>query len=1065
MNVGRSSVVHGALLLSGSAALVYESAWGRMLHRVLGISDFAVAAVLAAFFLGMGIGGGLGTYLVRRVRRPARAYAILELGVAAWALLSLPLLDGSLHAYAWLGDDASFAALSATRLLFALLVLLPPTTLMGATLPVVVAALRDRPDWSDRATALYTTNTLGAVIGASATGFYLLPVVGTRLAIVIAALASASAGLLVLGTLGKLEVAPLPAPPRARLQIAAPHVLGFVTGMTSLAGEVLFTRALRLVVQGTSQAFAAMLSCYLVGIVLGAFLVRRLRIGAHGALAAVGRIQLLLAALVAIAMATTPQIPRVVGLLHRSAEVIPHRVGLLLVVAAILLVPLATALGACLPLVFRFAEERARDDAETGGLLAANTLGGLVGALVAGLFMVPTFGLEGSLYVLVGVHLLVSAVALVASAGSAPSARVTMLLGPLALAGLVVLARPSIHLPFLLDAWYQPTEAIIEGPSERFESEVVYLREGRHTTVSVLRRDTTLRLFNDGRPESGISVAEPIFGPELAMLGGLPSLLARRTDRAMMIGLGAGHSTTMLLAGPWRRVDVVELEPAVVEAAKKIHTMSGRPFPLDDTARAHLVVDDARARLMMADAGSYDAILSQPSHPWLSGTSALYTKELAHEARRVLRPGGVLAIWVNLFRMEPSLLRRVVRTLLDAFPHVAAFVAEDSSFILVASDEPIRLGQRAMERIDASPRLRAILASHQLDSLGELVGTLELDPEGARLFAHGARPFTDDAPELEYTLAALPHSGSLSLSDVDRALAAVPWASPATMRALPTWLRDTAPLYRLGRLEARRTGIRRVARAVARFPLDAAHRALVEGAIAETRGDTAAAVARYDAARLPEAAYRADALRVADGAYREALALARARDVVPADASPLLGAAILTGDREDARFAVEIARRAERGAETALRGFVTAWAEGDCEGLVRAIVDPPSLSADALGLRQRCAERLGERHTAEASAVARAYLRRAGAQSWFDRGVTTSDGGNTALAVRFFRRALRLWPAHRESTERLVDALCALDRCADARPVLEQALEAARFFPGAAEKIRDQANRLDLDLP
>ena len=1063
MNRARSSVVHGALLLSGSAALVYESAWGRMLHRVLGISDFAVAAVLAAFFLGMGLGGGLGTWLVRRAHRPARAYAMLEIGVAVWALLSLPLLDGSLHAYAWLGEDASFTTLSATRLFFALLVLLPPTTLMGATLPVVVAALREEPDWSDRATSLYTTNTIGAVIGASATGFLLLPTLGTRLSIVLAAATSALAGLIVLATLGREVVAPLPRV-TARARIGAPHLLGFVMGATALAGEVLFTRTLRLVIQGTSQAFAAMLSCYLVGIVLGAFAVRRFRIGADGALAAIGRVQLVLAALVTLAMATTPQIPRIVGLLHGRAEIIPHRIALLLVVAAIMLVPLATALGACLPLIFRYAEQTRGDDGETGGLLAANTIGGLVGALLAGLVLVPTLGLEWSLRGLTAVHLVVSAVALVASAGAAPSARVTMLLGPMALAGLIVLARPSIHLPFLLDAWYQPTEAIIEGASSRFEDEIIYMREGRHTTVSVLRRDGTLRLFNDGRPESGISDGTPIFGPELAMLGGLPSLLARDTGDAMMIGLGAGHSTTMLLAGPWRHVDVVELEPAVVEAARKIHTMSGNPFPLDERARARLIVDDARARLMMAGEDSYDAILSQPSHPWLAGTSALYTREFAAQARRCLRPGGVLALWVNLFRMETSLLRRVVATLQDAFPHVAAFVVEDSSFILVASDEPIRLGQRAVERIDASPRLRTILSAHQLDSLGELIGTIELDPEGARIFARGARPFSDDAPELEYRLAALPHADALTLPNVDDALAHVPWASAATMRALPAWLRDTAALYRLGRLEGRRVGIHRVDVASRRFGLDAANGRLLDGAIAETRGDTARALALYDAVPLSEAAYRADALRVADGAFREALVVARGRAVVPADATPLLSAALLTGDVEDARYAVGVARRAERGADTALLAFVEAWSTGGCARLTQVLIDPPSLQAEALAMRARCASAVSDVEEAERASLARAYVRRASAQSWYDRGVTTNDGGNTALSVRFFRRALWHWPAHRESSERLADALCALDRCPAARVVLVEALEASRFFPGTAAKIREQATRLDLEL-
>src|SRR5690606_2565008 len=159
---------------------------------------------------------------------------------------------------------------------------------------------------------------------------------------------------------------------------------------------------------------------------------------------------------------------------------------------------------------------------------------------------------------------------------------------------LITLAKPDLELAFLLDAWHDVPATVLDGPAA-YREEPVYLREGRNTTVSVLRRGEMLRLFNDGRPESGMDLEFPGFGREIALLGALPAALAERTERAMVIGLGGGHVVTTLLAAEFERVTVVELEEAVVEAARTMHDERNReaaretPFPLDDP-RVRLIV-------------------------------------------------------------------------------------------------------------------------------------------------------------------------------------------------------------------------------------------------------------------------------------------------------------------------------------------------------------------------------------------------------------------------------------------------------------------------------------------
>ncbi|MCB9625696.1 MAG: fused MFS/spermidine synthase, partial [Sandaracinus sp.] len=397
------------------------------------------------------------------------------------------------------------------------------------------------------------------------------------------------------------------------------------------------------------------------------------------------------------------------------------------------------------------------------------------------------------------------------------------------------------------------------------------LEEGRNTTVTIIERSGSLRLFNDGRPESGISTSgEPGFGEELSVLASLPTLFARDHGRAMVVGLGAGHSAAVMTGGPWERLDVVELEDSVVNAARFLYDSREKPFPLDDP-RAHLVVDDARAQLVLAPEGSYDAVVSQPSHPWLAGSSALYTEEFFREVDRALRPGGVLALWTNLFRIHVRHLRSIVATLFEVFEHVNAFVAESSSFILVASHEPIAFDERFAERV-SSPGLQPFLRPFALDDIVDFASTLELDSEGARAFSEDAPTVHDDRPVLEIELARIPHDQSLRESDLDYAFAEIPWVAPETVASVPSDVRVDFFLQRIEYVRLRLRALARLEASLARADLSASDAQLVRGVLAETRGDVSAALQAYDRARRDlRAADRADRLREAESRHRELL--------------------------------------------------------------------------------------------------------------------------------------------------------------------------------------------------
>lgn len=1060
-----------ALFLSGAAALVYQSTWGRMLQRVFGVSDLAIATVLATFFLGLGLGSALGARFATRFRRPALAYGFLEAVIGLWALLSLLLIPNLHTFYSGLGQDAGFGLLTTIRLLLAVVVLLPPTLLMGATLPVLVqAASRHGVHWSSSATWLYATNTFGAVAGAGLTGLWLVPTYGTRTSVVVAAVASFAAALVVLvfwssGARNATERREEPSDERGRGSARLAMSLAALAGFASLASEVLWTRILRMVVQGTTQAFAAMLVNFLVGIALGSLAAERLMAKGRDPRTLFGITQTLLALLTVLAMSVGAQMPRLSMLLQERHQVVPHEPWVLLVLSAVLLLPLALVLGTSIPLAWRIAggspEEAAR---HSGRVLAANTLGGLLGSMTAGFLLVPSLGIEASILAVVFLHLTASAIAF-RSVTSRLVPQVLALTAPIALGVGLLSLQPSLHVPYLLDAWYDTSRALIEGPGDTDRDGLKFMEEGRNTTVTVIERSGSLRLFNDGRPESGISLSgEPGFGEELAVLGSLPTLFARDHGRAMVVGLGAGHSAAVMTGGPWERLDVVELEESVVRAARFLYEAREKPFPLDDP-RVHLIVDDARAQLVLAPEASYDAVVSQPSHPWLAGSSALYTEEFFREVDRALRPGGVLALWTNLFRIHVRHLRSIVATLFEVFEHVSAFVAESSSFVLVASHEPILFDERFAERV-SSDGLEPFLRPFALDDIVDFTSTLELDSASARAFSEGATTVHDDRPVLEIELARIPHDQWLAESVLDYAFAELPWVHSETVAGLPADVRAEFFLQRIERVRLRLRALTRLEQSLdgAGFPEESEH--LLRGALAETRGDVSAALHHYDRARRDlRAADRADRLREAELHHYELLAALDDDDrALPQRATPFLAAALAREDREAAARAVELAERIGDTTHAPLLAVARAFAAGDCAGLEAAASDA-ALDEPTVGLlAARCADADGRFEDAARFLERRGFALRAIASRETREGEAARTGQNGGLAMMHFRRAFRANPGHGAATTSLANQLHALGREVEASEVLRAGWPEARHLPAAKALFESTASALGVTL-
>ena len=1061
--------LHPALILSGAAALAYQTSWTRMLHRVFGVGDLAVATVLAAYFLGLGLGSFAAGRYAEKVRRPALGYAVLEVVIGLFAIGSVWLIPSLGRAYIAIGPDAGPTSLALWRLLLALLVLLPPTLLMGATLPLLARLVQSEAGWARGVTSLYVSNTLGAVLGVAAAGLWLIPQHGGRTTTFLAGAASFAAAALVFAAFGRAALEPssraAPEPISAegakeeRSGVALAVTLAALTGGASIAGEVLWTRVLRTFLHATTQAFAGMLVTYLLGIALGALIARRLV--RRGAARMLGVTQLLAALLIVGAMAATPHVMRLVPLLHRQLSFAPHDAGTILAVSLLLLFPLALVLGTGLPLAFGLAE-RADTDAGKGSglLLAANTLAGLAGSLLAGFVLVPAMGIEASLLAVVFVHLTAAGLAFrSATTARSPALRSAVLASPLAIGVALIYLGPSVNLPFLLRAWQEPTRALVEGPGPSWREPIVYLQEGRSATVTVERSPGNLRLLSDGRPESGFGGPPVGFGAELVLLGSLPTLFAEERERALAIGLGGAHTTALLLAGGFESVDVVELEEAVVGAARLMYEAREVPFPLDDP-RARLIIDDARNRLALAEDGSYDAVVSQPSHPWLAGSSALYTREFFEDVDRALKDGGVFSLWINTFRIRPRQIRAVVHTLREVFPYVSGFVTEGSSLILSASRRPLR-----WEAVDArmEPMRAAFLAPRGLGSPTALAASLEIDAGDAAAFGAGAPLIVDDRPLLEIELAATPASAHVRPRDLDRVLEEGGWGGALLER----WGAPPAPLLmaRIERVHDRPRALDRLERALEQAELALSDRALVEGVLAEAWGDIRGALTAWDRAASPEAAMRADRLRLAEGMTGGVLRAARERAVAPSSSAALLSAALLVNEAR----AFETALASPVAVEDApLRELVARFAAKGCAGWAAEHRTAAAVLARrhyAIAVTaQECAYAEGDRDAAEELGTLAVRARRTAAVSAFDQGERCFAGGNGGCALMMFRRALREYPSHSASAAALARMLHRAGRSEEAREVLLRTLRETEGIPSSQAGLHATAAQLGLDI-
>jgi spermidine synthase len=738
----RLPIVLLCFFLSGFAALLYETVWAREFAFVFGASDLAVATVLAAYMGGLATGAGVAGRIANRIRRPVLTYGLLELGIGMSALAVPYAIQASTRllvaGFGGVEDlpEAGGLTTAVFYLVCSFAILLVPTALMGATLPLLARfAVERESQIGSRVGLLYATNTAGAVAGTLTAAFLLLPALGLRRTVFVGAAVNGAVFVLAALLARTLPARLRPEPGERRrapgLGSRGALVLPilFFSGVVSFTYEVLWTRLLGHIVGGSVYAFATMLATFLLGLTLGGALGSRVATSRARAAAVLVLMQLGAALLSYAAFAVLDVLPLLAQRIGAGPAASDTAANLLLSGCALL--PAALCIGATFPLAVRvLAMHEADAGPASARVFAWNTLGAIVGSVGAGFWWIPALGYAGTLGAAAGANLALAAAA-------------CFLVPRQTLAPLAVVAAMAMGL--LLVPPRTPWSLLRTSPLSVLPSggEVAYFGVGRAATVLMLDIGGRWQLRSNGLPEAVIQRrgGRPSPHRAAAWLGVLP-VLARPDARSMLvIGLGGGVAVESVPA-TLERIDVVELEPEVVAANRAIGDLRRRD-PLADP-RVRVTLNDARSALLLTDR-RYDAIVSQPSHPWTAGSAQLYTVEFLELVQRRLATGGVFVQWMGLSFVDRELFETILATLGRVFPHVRAYRPLPSEVLFVASEEPLAV-EPHVSRVLA--KARAELAAVGIASPEDTAAALLLDSETAALLAEGARPNTDDANRL-----------------------------------------------------------------------------------------------------------------------------------------------------------------------------------------------------------------------------------------------------------------------------------------------------------------------------
>lgn len=742
---------------SGLTGLIYEILWTRRLSLTFGHSVLAVSTVVTAYMAGLALGSWFGGRWGDRqaAHRSSdwfiRAYGVLEAGIGVWALLSLFLLSLVEKAYLWLaGAGFEGLRLYLMLLLLSMIVLLPPTAAMGATLPLVTNLFRDSPkSLGINLSRLYATNTFGAVVGAGMAGFVLLPWLGLKLSVVCAALINLTIGAFALRLKipqERVEAAPsVPRQAGGKGQLFLPLVFG-LAGFASMLFQLSWTRGLAICLGSSVYAFSSILVWFLLGIAGGSALYVRLFRSRVATLGDLGRLCIGIGLTGTLSVWMLGRMPLIFSdLFPRLPEspLAPFLLNFGLIAA--LLLPPTLLMGLAFPLVSElYHRQGGRLGGTIGTVYGSNTFGCIAGSFLGGFVCLPSLGVQNTIELAASCNLL-GALLCFANAPGPARVRFAWVSVALLLMGVNRL-QPRWDQGVLMSGLVIRPPALEKKPVPRFFIPPTFALDGISCSVGMFVADaSTLFMRVNGK----VDASRGVLDRQTSICIPLLTLLYQPEPRHVgIIGLGSGMTLGTVASTPSvERAECAELEPAVVECDRYWAPFNRQALK---NPKSRVFERDGRA-FILGSREKFDAVISIPSNPWIAGIGNLYTRDYFERAREQLSEHGVYLQWCNIYAVSKADLMLVLHTFFSAYPYGAIWTT-GGDIVMVGSPNPLRPDMgKLLDFYAKDATLRHQLAELSIYTPGEFLGQYVCDREEVMPLVARAGQNLDDLPVLEYS--------------------------------------------------------------------------------------------------------------------------------------------------------------------------------------------------------------------------------------------------------------------------------------------------------------------------
>lgn len=758
-------------LVSGLSSLIYQVIWTRSLVFVLGSTQFATSTVLSVFMAGLALGSFVaGKHSDKSNINPFLLYGILEGLIAFWALLSPVLFNISVPIY-----QANFQLLHMNPILFGILrylvaavILLPPTTCMGATLPLLSKYVTKTIETAgDKVGTLYAINTLGAVVGSMMAGFLLIPNFGLGMTTAIAASMNFLICAIVLFLYSKSkknagalnlqqpdnDATPIAIDPKAAKEVRWLLWCFFVSGGLSMFYEVAWTRILLMVIGSTTYAFTIMLSTFLIGIFVGSYYCAKKvnKLNSPITWFALAQAYLCFAGLFSLLIFNfLPYANLVLGMIVKKSELLSMLLRFF--ASGMVLMPITLALGALFPLAVKVC---ARDinhlGSSVGKLYSMNTCGAIIGAFVAGFFAIPLLGSEQSVVVASALNLVIGAFLLYSFGSVKKPIAVCVLISSLLIGfwavgnprlldrNLVAYAqheRRKLSLNRQVPSWDEWTDAM--------KKNTVFYEEGLCATVAVSRqyKPFSTALFTNGHCDA----SDTGDMENQAMVSIIPLLLRPAGKHVCIVGWGSGVTVGYALRFPIVKAVCAEIEEVVYKTSKFFEHVNFSP---EKDKRCVLEPSDGR-NYLLCTAEKFDVIISEPSNPWQIGVCNLFTKEYFGYCSERLNDNGLFVMWCQRNEVSPKNLSQIFSALHRVFPTVYLFDSGLGDTCAIASKEPFKLDVSELKKALSDTSLAPVLNRFKMQTPYDFVARCMACPEGIDKATQDVLPNCDDTNYLEF---------------------------------------------------------------------------------------------------------------------------------------------------------------------------------------------------------------------------------------------------------------------------------------------------------------------------